>query len=75
MNIDTDMQWAFWDGIKNYYQANEGYLQTQIGNSDGADKPNKKHYDPRVWLRAAEVAFVDRLEQAFAELNNVGTLA
>ncbi|MCZ4409186.1 class II fructose-bisphosphate aldolase [Cryomorphaceae bacterium 1068] len=69
MNIDTDMQWAFWDGIKNYYQANEGYLQTQIGNPDGADKPNKKHYDPRNWLRKGEQSFVTRLTQAFDDLN------
>jgi len=69
MNIDTDMQWAFWDGIKNYYQSNEGYLQTQIGNPDGADKPNKKHYDPRNWLRKGEQSFVKRLTQAFEDLN------
>jgi fructose-bisphosphate aldolase class II len=69
MNIDTDMQWAFWDGIKNYYQANEGYLQTQIGNPDGADKPNKKHYDPRNWLRKGEESFIKRLTQAFEDLN------
>ncbi|MGB6037753.1 MAG: class II fructose-bisphosphate aldolase [Cryomorphaceae bacterium] len=69
MNIDTDMQWAFWDGIKNYYQSNEGYLQTQIGNPDGADKPNKKHYDPRNWLRKGEESFIKRLTQAFEDLN------
>ncbi|HKL40061.1 MAG TPA: class II fructose-bisphosphate aldolase [Cryomorphaceae bacterium] len=69
MNIDTDMQWAFWDGIKNYYQSNEGYLQTQIGNPDGADKPNKKHYDPRNWLRKGEESFIKRLTQAFDDLN------
>src|SRR5690606_20627878 len=71
MNIDTDMQWAFWDGVKNYYVANEGYLQGQIGNPDGADSPNKKYYDPRVWLRKGEEAFVARLKQAFEELNAV----
>lgn len=69
MNIDTDMQWAFWDGVKNYYQANEGYLQNQIGNPDGDDKPNKKYYDPRVWLRKGEDSFVTRLKQAFDDLN------
>jgi fructose-bisphosphate aldolase class II len=69
MNIDTDMQWAFWEGIKNYYQANEGYLQSQIGNPDGDDKPNKKYYDPRVWLRKGEEQFVKRLKQAFDDLN------
>ena len=74
MNIDTDLQWAFWDGIKDYYVANEAYLQRQIGNPDGADSPNKKYYDPRVWLRKAEVSFVERLEKAFEDLNNIGTM-
>lgn len=69
MNIDTDMQWAFWDGVKNFYKANEGYLQAQIGNPDGDDKPNKKYYDPRVWLRKGEETFVARLAQAFEDLN------
>jgi len=69
MNIDTDMQWAFWDGIRGYYQANEGYLQSQIGNPEGPDSPNKKYYDPRVWLRKGEDSFVKRLTQAFGELN------
>lgn len=75
MNIDTDMQWAMWEGIRNFYTKNEGYLQTQIGNPEGDDKPNKKYYDPRVWLRAAEVSFVERLKGAFEDLNNVGTNA
>lgn len=69
MNIDTDMQWAFWDGIRKYYQANEGYLQSQIGSPDGPDSPNKKYYDPRVWLRKGEDNFVLRLKQAFEDLN------
>ena len=69
MNLDTDMQWAFWDGIKNYYQKNEGYLQAQLGNAEGPTKPNKKYYDPRVWLRKAEETFVTRLEEAFKDLN------
>lgn len=69
MNIDTDTQWAFWDGIRAYEETNKAYLQEQIGNPDGADKPNKKNYDPRVWLRAAEVSFKNRLEQAFEDLN------
>lgn len=71
MNIDTDMQWAFWEGIKNYYQAKEGYLQGQIGNPDGDDSPNKKFYDPRVWLREGEKNFVKRLKLAFEDLNNI----
>ena len=73
MNIDTDMQWAFWDGIKNYYQSNEGYLQAQIGNPEGDDKPNKKKYDPRVWLREGEKSMITRLKAAFEDLNAVGS--
>ena len=69
MNIDTDMQWAYWEGIKNYYITNEGYLQGQIGNPEGDDKPNKKFYDPRVWIRAGENNFVTRLKEAFTDLN------
>ncbi len=72
MNIDTDMQWAFWDGVRAYHDAKRGYLQAQIGNPDGADKPNKKYYDPRVWLREGEKAFVTRLRQAFDDLNCIG---
>ena len=70
-NIDTDLQWAFWDGNKNYYTTKSAYLQAQIGNPDGGDQPNKKHYDPRVWLRQGEQEFSKRLEQAFRELNCV----
>jgi fructose-bisphosphate aldolase class II len=73
-NIDTDLQWAFWDGVRGYYQANEGYLQGQIGNPEGPDKPNKKFYDPRVWLRKGEESFKARLMEAFEALNNVNTL-
>lgn len=69
MNIDTDTQWAFWAGVKDYYGANSGYLQGQIGNPEGDDKPNKKYYDPRVWLRHGQQAMVQRLEQSFADLN------
>ena len=61
MNIDTDTQWSFWDGIREYEAKNHDYLQAQIGNPDGADKPNKKYYDPRMPLRAAEEATVERL--------------
>jgi fructose-bisphosphate aldolase, class II len=74
MNIDTDTQWAAWDGIRQFYKKNEGYLQGQIGNPDGDDKPNKKYYDPRVWQRASEVSIVTRLEQAFSDLNAVDSL-
>jgi len=69
MNIDTDLQWAFWDGVRHFYQKNEAYLQAQLGNPEGADKPNKKYYDPRVWLRKAEESFSKRLETAFEDLN------
>ncbi len=69
MNIDTDTQWAFWEGILNFYKKNEGYLQGQIGNPEGEDKPNKKFYDPRVWLREGEKSMVERLKIAFTDLN------
>ena len=69
MNIDTDTQWAFWEGIMKYYKKNQGYLQGQIGNPDGEDKPNKKFYDPRAWLRDGEKSIVERLKIAFADLN------
>ncbi len=69
MNIDTDLQFAFWEGVLKYYQKNEGYLQAQLGNPEGADKPNKKYYDPRVWLRKGQETFVTRLEEAFTDLN------
>ncbi len=69
MNIDTDTQWAFWDGVRGYELKNRAYLQGQIGNPDGEDKPNKKYYDPRVWLRAGEESMVKRLEIAFENLN------
>jgi fructose-bisphosphate aldolase, class II len=71
MNIDTDMQWAFWEGIKNYYEAKKEYLQGQIGNPEGEDSPNKKFYDPRVWLREGENVFIKRLKEAFADLNAI----
>jgi fructose-bisphosphate aldolase class II len=70
MNIDTDLQWAFWDGIRGYEADKHDYLQGQLGNPTGADAPNKKHYDPRMWLRAGETSFVARLEQAIRELGH-----
>jgi fructose-bisphosphate aldolase class II len=69
MNIDTDTQWAFWEGVINYYKKNQGYLQGQIGNPEGDDKPNKKYYDPRAWLREGEKSIVERLKIAFTDLN------
>jgi fructose-bisphosphate aldolase class II len=75
MNIDTDLQWAMWDGVRRFEAEKHDYLQGQIGNPDGPEKPNKKVYDPRAWLRAGEESFGRRLELAFAELNNIGTLA
>lgn len=71
MNIDTDTQWAFWNGVMGYYKKNKDYLQSQIGNPDGPDKPNKKKYDPRVWVREAEKAMVNRIEIAFEDLNAI----
>jgi fructose-bisphosphate aldolase class II len=69
MNIDTDMQWAFWEGVLKYYKSKEAYLQSQLGNPEGSDSPNKKYYDPRVWLRKGEEQFVSRLEESFKDLN------
>ncbi len=74
MNIDTDLQYAFMEGVRDYVQGNRDFLQSQIGNPEGADVPNKKKYDPRVWLREGENTFVKRLKQAFEDLNNVNTL-
>ena len=69
MNIDTDTQWACCQGISNYYRDNTNYLQSQIGNSTGDDVPNKKYYDPRVWLRKVEQSMDKRLALSFKELN------
>jgi fructose-bisphosphate aldolase class II len=74
MNIDTDLQFAFTEGIRDYMQGKADYLGTQIGNPDGAEQPNKKYYDPRKWLREGELTFKERLKQAFADLNNIDTL-
>ncbi len=74
MNIDTDLQFAFTEGIRDYMTSKIEYLKTQIGSPDGADVPNKKYYDPRKWIREGEVTFNKRLEQAFADLNNINTL-
>jgi len=72
MNIDTDTQWATWKGVMEYYKENEAYLQKQIGNPEGADKPNKKKYDPRVWLRKAQQSMTERVKNAFTDLNAIG---
>lgn len=69
MNLDTDLQWAFWEGVLGNYKKNEAYLQGQLGNPEGEDKPNKKYYDPRAWLRKGEETFIKRLEVAFEDLN------
>jgi len=74
MNIDTDLQFAFNEGIRDYMNEKVEYLRTQIGNPEGAEKPNKKYYDPRKWLREGELTFKKRLIQAFEDLNNVNTL-
>ena len=73
MNIDTDMQYATWEGVREYYKKNEAYLQGQIGNPDGEDSPNKKYYDPRAWYRAGEQQFVTRLKEAFEDLNAINS--
>jgi fructose-bisphosphate aldolase, class II len=74
MNLDTDLQFAFTEGVRDYVTGKIDYLKTQIGNPDGDDQPNKKYYDPRKWLREGELTFVHRVEKAFEDLNNVNTL-
>ncbi|HEY5510014.1 MAG TPA: class II fructose-bisphosphate aldolase [Prolixibacteraceae bacterium] len=74
MNIDTDTQWAYWDGIRLFEAKNHDYLQGQIGNPEGADKPNKKFYDPRVWVRKAEETLIARLKIAFEDLNAINSI-
>ena len=74
MNIDTDMQYAFMSGVRDYMGEKTEYLKAQIGSPDGPESPNKKYYDPRVWLRKGEITFVERLKKAFQDLNNVNTL-
>ncbi|MDG3580756.1 MULTISPECIES: class II fructose-bisphosphate aldolase [Galbibacter] len=74
MNIDTDLQYAYLEGIRDYMANKVDYLGAQIGNPEGPDSPNKKHYDPRVWVREGEKTFITRLKKAFEDLNNVNTL-
>merc|ERR1712203_763597 len=71
MNVDTDTQWAYWEGILNFYDMNEGYLQGQIGNPAGLEKPNKSYYDPRKWVRESEVSMVKRVIESCTDLGNV----
>ncbi|KAG2198823.1 hypothetical protein INT47_000739 [Mucor saturninus] len=74
MNVDTDTQWAYWHGLRDFYEKNKPYLQSQVGNPEGENKPNKKYYDPRVFIRAAELTMVERVEKALDELNAKNTL-
>jgi fructose-bisphosphate aldolase class II len=74
MNIDTDTQWAYWDGVRGFEAKNRAYLQGQIGNPEGDEKPNKKYYDPRVWLRKGEESLIARLQVAFEDLNAINSL-
>jgi len=71
MNVDTDTQWAYWEGLLNFYKAKEGYLQGQIGNPEGAEKPNKSYYDPRKWVRESELTMVKRVKESCQDLSNV----
>lgn len=75
MNLDTDLQFAFMEGVRDYFDSKKDYLQSQIGNPDGIHTPNKKYYDPRVWLREGEISFKKRLIESFEDLNNIGRLA
>lgn len=70
MNVDTDTQWAYWEGILKFYQAKEGYLQGQIGNPEGSEKPNKSYYDPRKWVREAEMSMINRVKESCTDLRN-----
>jgi fructose-bisphosphate aldolase class II len=74
MNVDTDTQWAYWEGLRIYYENKKGYLQTQVGNPEGETKPNKKHYDPRVFIRECEKTMSKRVQQACDNLGNVDRL-
>ncbi|QJC33620.1 class II fructose-bisphosphate aldolase [Enterobacteriaceae endosymbiont of Donacia provostii] len=74
MNIDTDTQWATWKGVLNFYKKNKLYLQKQLGNPEGLNKPNKKYYDPRSWIRASQISMKKRLERTFKELNAINIL-
>jgi fructose-bisphosphate aldolase class II len=74
MNIDTDLQFAFTEGVRDYVEENMAYLRTQIGNPEGDDLPNKKYYDPRKFMREGELTFINRLSQSFEDLNNINTL-
>ena len=71
MNIDTDLQWGFTTGTRDYFAEKTAYLQSQIGNPEGDDVPNKKYYDPRKWLREGELTFISRLKRSFEDLNNI----
>jgi len=74
MNIDTDTQWAYWNGVRKFESKNRAFMQGQIGNPKGADKPNKKFYDPRAWVRKGEESFKERLHEAYTDLNSKGVL-
>jgi len=71
MNIDTDLQWGFTEGVRDYFLKNNDYVKTQIGNPEGEEKPNKKYYDPRAYNRAGELTFKARLTRSFNDLNNI----
>ena len=73
MNLDTDMQWAFCKGVNDYHVKNQEYLNSQIGNPDGENLPNKKYYDPRKWLLEGEKSMIERLRKSFTDLNNINT--
>jgi fructose-bisphosphate aldolase class II len=71
MNVDTDTQRAYWKGIRDFYKANEDKLQSQIGNNKGPDEPNKSYYDPRKWVREAELTMIERVQESCVDLKNV----
>ena len=73
MNLDTDLQWGFSTGTRDYFEKYKDYLKSQIGNPEGEEIPNKKYYDPRKWIREGEITFKNRLKQSFEDLNNIKT--
>lgn len=72
--VDTDTQWAYMVGFRDYFKAKKDYLDTQVGNPEGEDKPNKKYYDPRVWVREGEKTMVKRVQEAMNDLLTAGNL-
>lgn len=74
MNVDTDTQWAYWEDVKNYYETKKEYFQTQVGNPEGKNKPNKRYYNPRAFIREGEKSMIRRVQQVCDNLGSTGVL-